>query len=103
VRLTRRNLMLRDGFTCQYCGHRRPVRELDIDHVVPRSRAGEDSWTNLVTACQPCNRRKGRCTPNEANMPLIRHPLAPHWSTAVQLLVGTARRYVEWEPFLEAG
>lgn len=103
VRLTRRNLMLRDGFTCQYCGRRRPVRDLDIDHVCPRSRGGEDSWTNLVTACQPCNRRKGRRTPAEAAMPLLRRPAAPRWSTAVQLLVGTARRYKEWEPFLQAG
>ncbi|HHH30778.1 MAG TPA: HNH endonuclease [Polyangiaceae bacterium] len=102
IRLTRRNLMLRDGYTCQYCLRRRPVRELDIDHVLPRSRGGEDSWTNLVTACQPCNRRKGRRTPSEANMPLRRRPVAPRWSTAAQLLAGTARRYREWEPFLEA-
>jgi 5-methylcytosine-specific restriction endonuclease McrA len=103
VRLTRRNLMLRDAFTCQYCGHRRSVRDLDIDHVQPRSRKGEDSWTNLVTACQPCNRRKGRRTPNEANMPLMSRPRPPRWSTAVQLLAGTRRRYKEWEPFLQAG
>ena len=103
VRLTRRNLMLRDSFTCQYCARRRSVRDLDIDHVMPRSRGGPDSWDNLVTACQPCNRRKGRRTPKEASMPLSRRPVAPRWSMAVQLLVGTARRYKEWEPFLQAG
>jgi len=103
VRLTRRNLMIRDGFKCQYCGRHRPVRELDIDHVVPRSRSGEDSWTNLVTACQPCNRRKGRRMPTEAGMPLLNRPERPRWSTAAQLLVGAARRYKEWEPFLQAG
>jgi 5-methylcytosine-specific restriction endonuclease McrA len=102
IRLTRRNLMLRDGYTCQYCSRRRPVRELDIDHVLPRSRGGEDSWTNLVTACQPCNRRKGRRTPAEANMPLRKRPGAPRWSASAQLLTGTPRRYKEWEPFLEA-
>jgi len=103
VRLTRRNVMLRDGFQCQYCAKRRPVVELDIDHVQPRSRGGQDSWTNLVTACQPCNRRKGRHTPQEAGMALERRPRAPRWSHAVQLLAGTPGRYKEWEPFLKAG
>lgn len=103
VRLTRRNLMLRDGFVCQYCSQRGHVSELDIDHVLPRSRGGEDSWTNLVTACQPCNRHKGRRTPQEAGMSLLRHPDAPRWSHVVQLLVGSPRRYQEWEPFLKAG
>jgi len=103
VRLTRRNVMLRDGFQCQYCARRRPTVELDIDHVQPRSRGGPDTWTNLVTACQPCNRRKGRRTPQEANMPLRRRPRAPRWSHAAQLLAGTAGRYKEWEPFLKAG
>ena len=59
VRLTRQNLMLRDGYQCQYCGRRGTTRLLDLDHVQPRSRGGSDSWENLVTACQPCNRRKG--------------------------------------------
>ncbi len=103
VRLTRRNVMLRDGFQCQYCARRAPAVALDIDHVMPRSRSGEDTWTNLVTACQPCNRKKGRHTPPEAEMPLLRAPRQPHWSTVVQLLAGTARRYKEWEPFMKAG
>ena len=103
VRLTRRNVMMRDAFQCQYCARRAPAVDLDIDHVMPRSRLGADSWTNLVTACQPCNRKKGRRTPQEANMPLLRLPRQPHWSTVVQLLAGTARRYKEWEPFIKAG
>ncbi|MBW2454547.1 MAG: HNH endonuclease [Deltaproteobacteria bacterium] len=102
IRLTRRNLMLRDDFQCQYCGRSFPSRQLDIDHVLPRSRGGEASWTNLVTACQSCNRRKGRRTPAEAGMPLARPPAAPRWSHQAQLLAGAAERYVEWEPFLEA-
>jgi 5-methylcytosine-specific restriction endonuclease McrA len=103
VRLTRRNVMLRDGFQCQFCARRAPAVDLDIDHVLPRSRDGGDSWTNLVTACQPCNRKKGRRTPPEAGMPLLRTPRQPHWSTIVQLLAGTPRRYKEWEPFIKAG
>ncbi len=103
VRLSRRNVMLRDGYQCQYCARPFALRELDIDHVVPRSRGGEASWTNLVTACQSCNRRKGRRTPTEAGMPLLRHPIAPRWSHSAQLLAGAPGRYSEWEPFLQAG
>ncbi len=102
VRLTRRNVMLRDGYQCQYCGRHASVRELDIDHVLPRSRGGEDSWSNLVTACLGCNRRKGHRTPPEAGMPLLRRPAAPRWSLAVQLLVQAPASYKEWEPFLKA-
>ncbi len=102
VRLSRRNVMLRDGFVCQYCHRRRSTRDLDIDHVLPRSRGGADSWTNLVTACQPCNRRKGRRTPSEAGMPLLARAKAPSWTLAAQLLNGTSCRYQEWDPFLKA-
>lgn len=102
VRLTRQNIMLRDSHQCQYCGRRGPVRNLDLDHVHPRSRGGGESWQNLVTACQPCNRRKGRRTPQEAGMPLIRKPATPRWSLAVQLLVTASTAYKEWEPFLKA-
>lgn len=103
VRLTRRNLMFRDGHQCQYCGKTPPVRDLNIDHVMPRSRGGADTWENLVTACRVCNLRKGRRTPEEANMRLARRPFRPKWSMSAQLLLGAATKYREWEPFLKAG
>lgn len=102
VRLTRRNLMFRDAHQCQYCGKRPPLRELNIDHVLPRSRGGPDSWENLVTACRVCNLRKGWKTPEEANMRLARHPFRPKWSMTAQILLGSATKYREWEPFLKA-
>lgn len=102
VRLTRRNLMFRDAHECQYCGKRPPLRDLNIDHVVPRSRGGQDSWENLVTACRVCNLRKGWKTPDEANMRLARRPFRPTWSTAAQILLGAASRFREWDPFLKA-
>ncbi len=102
VRLTRRNLMFRDSHQCQYCGKRPPLRELNIDHVLPRSRGGPDSWENLVTACRVCNLRKGWKTPDEANMRLARRPFRPKWSTTAQLLLGASSRYKEWDPFLKA-
>lgn len=102
VRLTRRNLMFRDAHQCQYCGKRPPLRELNIDHVLPRSRGGDDTWENLVTACRICNLRKGWKTPEEANMRLARKPFRPKWSMTAQILLGQGNKYREWEPFLKA-
>jgi len=102
IRLTRRNLMLRDDYQCQYCGARPGLQQLDIDHVQPRLRGGKDSWLNLVTACLPCNRNKGQGTPQEVGMRLRRRPCAPRWSVAVQLLAPAPGSYEEWEPFLKA-
>ena len=73
--LTRRNLFQRDHQTCQYCGSR--DQPLSIDHVVPRSRGGSDTWENVTTACLSCNVRKGNRTPREASMPLHRAPHRP--------------------------
>lgn len=103
VRLTRRNVMLRDNHHCQYCGQRLPTRDLNIDHVLPRSRGGPDSWENLVTACRVCNLRKGWRTPEEASMHLLRQPFAPRWTVTMQILMGVQRPVKEWQPFLKAG
>ena len=62
---TRFNLFLRDGFACQYCGC---AQDLTFDHIIPRSRGGRTTWENIVTACAPCNLRKGGRTPREAGM-----------------------------------
>lgn len=103
VRLSRRNLMIRDQFQCQYCGRRPSQRDLNLDHVVPRSRGGVDTWENLVVSCRSCNLKKGRRTPVEAGMTLLRQPHAPRWSTATQILLLTRKPYEEWDPFLKAG
>ena len=79
VRLSRRNIFLRDRHVCQYCGRRHAKTELTIDHVIPRSRGGRDSWENLVLACVACNMKKRDLTPDEARMPLLRRPGAPRW------------------------
>lgn len=103
VRLTRKNVMLRDGYLCQYCAARLPTRDLNIDHVMPRSRGGPDSWENLVTACRECNLRKGRRTPEEASMRLLRMPFTPRWTVTMQILMGQQKPVKEWQPFLKAG
>ncbi len=85
VRLSRRNIFLRDQSTCQYCGHIFSSRELNIDHVYPRSRGGKNTWENLVLSCFPCNTRKADRTPDEARMPLLRIPVKPLWSEIHEL------------------
>lgn len=103
IRLTRKNLMIRDDFQCQYCLKRPAVRELNIDHVQPRSRGGADTWENLVVACRVCNLKKGWKTPEEANMRLAKRPARPRWALTTHLVMSTATRFPEWEPYLEAG
>ena len=103
VRLTRRNLMLRDQHQCQYCGKRPSLRDLNVDHVHPRSRGGADSWENLVVSCRLCNLKKGRRTPDEAGMKLLRSPQRPRWSTSAQILLNLREPYQEWQPFLKTG
>lgn len=79
VRFCRENVYLRDDYTCQYCGHRYHIKELTLDHVVPASKAGLKNWTNVVSACRPCNQRKSNRTPKAAGMPLLKEPKAPAW------------------------
>jgi 5-methylcytosine-specific restriction endonuclease McrA len=99
VRLTRRNIFLRDAHTCQYCARRASPRELNLDHVMPRSRGGPMTWENVVCSCRGCNLRKGGRTPAEANMRLIRKPICPRWSPILALAFSPSRPR-EWEPFL---
>ncbi len=79
VSFSRQNIYERDHSTCQYCGKRLQRSQLTIDHVLPQSRGGGDSWGNLVVACLKCNVKKGSRTPEEAHMPLTRKPFKPAW------------------------
>ncbi len=74
-KMTKLEIFNRDKFTCQYCG--KEVKDLTLDHVIPRHRNGQHTWENVVTACIPCNRKKAGRTPAEAGMPLLRQPRAP--------------------------
>jgi 5-methylcytosine-specific restriction endonuclease McrA len=87
--LSRRTVLARDHYTCQYCGAQPGRANLTIDHVLPRSRGGETRWDNVVTACGPCNRRKGNRLPEEARMPVLRQPRRPRY-LAMTLLTGSS-------------
>src|SRR6202140_3251890 len=71
---TRFNVFLRDRFSCQFCGTR---DDLTFDHLIPRSRGGHTTWSNVVAACSPCNLRKGNLTPDEARMFPSQMPFQP--------------------------
>ena len=94
---TRRNLFLRDDFTCQYCGRRCAGDRLSIDHVIPRSRGGATSWENCVLACVTCNARKADRTLKEAGLRLLRQPNRPRWSPYLNLRPN--QRLDSWHKF----
>ncbi|MBI2901820.1 MAG: HNH endonuclease [Planctomycetes bacterium] len=102
VKYNRRNVLVRDDHHCQYCGRRFPVSRLSIDHVVPKSRGGGSTWTNVVTACNDCNTRKGGRLPQEASMRLIREPRAPRRNPFVDHQLDSGR-YRIWRDFLRDG
>jgi len=93
--LSRRNVLRRDGFRCQYCQGR---DRLTVDHVLPKSRGGRHVWTNLVAACNQCNNKKGNRIPEEAGMPLRRKPFRPSHVMFIRDYVGTVAE--SWKPYL---
>jgi len=98
MRLTRREVFLRDNYTCQYCGQR--TKELTVDHVIPRRLGGRHEWENVVAACKSCNHRKAGRSPQEARMRLIRPPFRPRVSTAY-LLQPYLEGQASWHKFLD--
>ncbi len=100
VKFNRRNIFARDSNRCQYCGKKFPTSELSLDHVKPRSKGGETSWTNIVCCCVDCNVRKGGRTPVEARMKLIAEPIKPKRSPVVTLRLNS-QKYASWRQFLD--
>jgi len=77
VPFSRRNILVRDGYVCQYCGREFSSCDLTVDHIIPRARDGTNEWNNVVASCRGCNMRKGDQTPREAGMRLLRRPFKP--------------------------
>ena len=96
IELSRKNILRRDGFQCQYCNSRKPP--LTVDHIIPRSRGGADQWENLATACVKCNNRKGNRTIEEAGMPLLSVPRKPHRVLFLKHFAGKVDD--TWRPYL---
>lgn len=100
VRFCRENVYIRDNFTCQYCGMQHAAKSLTLDHVVPASKNGPKSWTNVVTACRDCNQRKGNRTPTTAKMPLLNEPKIPSWLPTTDLDYNSNQMPGSWGQYL---
>ena len=83
VKYSRRNILSRDGYLCQYCGIKCTDKSATLDHVHPKSKGGPANWTNIVTACHKCNNKKDDRTPEEANMKLLNIPERPKTTNLV--------------------
>jgi 5-methylcytosine-specific restriction endonuclease McrA len=99
--LSRKNILLRDRNTCQYCAVVLPSSELTLDHVIPRSRGGNSTWENLVACCHSCNRRKGNRLLSELNdMKLMREPRSFSLHTSRQIMRMLGRGDDRWRKYL---
>ncbi|MBM3497184.1 MAG: HNH endonuclease [Armatimonadetes bacterium] len=100
LRMSRRSVLARDAFTCQYCG--RQAEPLTIDHVVPRVNGGAHTWENLVCSCIRCNNTKGHRTPAQAGMKLLRSPRRPRFVPHISFSAfARAVKVAEWQQYLE--
>jgi len=96
-KLTRFEVFNRDEYTCQYCGCQ--TKELTLDHVIPRRGGGSHTWENVVSACIPCNRRKGGHAPSELGMKLLRPPHSPH-NNGFYIPYYCRESHSEWQKYL---
>ena len=99
--VVREMLFARDRHVCAYCGGRFRLVDLTAEHVLPQSKGGRDIWTNLVSACKPCNLRKGDRTPEQARMPLLYVPYVPSQHEA--FILRNRRILADQMEFLMAG
>ena len=100
--LTNKELFRRDQHLCMYCGREFHSHELTRDHVVPRSRGGKNTWTNVVTACRRCNHYKGDRLPNECKLQLLALPYTPNHAEYLALR-NSGRILADQMEFLKAG
>ena len=101
MKFNRQNLLERDDFRCQYCGKNFPVKELNMDHVVPRDRGGRTSWENVVISCIKCNSKKSNRSPKEAGMRLLKEPKRPPRRPFMSSLYGMPMEET-WTHFIQS-
>ena len=101
VRFSRHNIYTRDNNTCQYCGRQLPRTELNLDHVVPRSRGGRTTWDNVVCCCVDCNIAKGARTLEQAGLKLLKVPDAAALDAHLPGGWRPRSRHRDWLPFLD--
>lgn len=102
IKFSRINVYTRDRFRCQYCGERKPMRELNYDHVIPRVRGGRTVWENIVTSCYSCNEHKGHRTLKESGMKLLSQPIKPKSLPHTFLQIDRKTIPEPWEAYCKA-
>jgi 5-methylcytosine-specific restriction endonuclease McrA len=100
VKFSRLNIYARDEFRCQYCGKHFESRDLTFDHVVPRRQGGRTEWTNIVTACYRCNRKKGGRTLKQSGLQLLKKPTKPSWVPFIMVTIGVTSVPDSWRDYL---
>jgi 5-methylcytosine-specific restriction endonuclease McrA len=100
IPISRRTVLARDNYTCQYCGSQPARSELTVDHVFPRSRGGKQSWDNVVTACKRCNTRKGSRSLQEAGLILRSRPEKPRFLALVLFSSANDESRLRWRKYL---
>ena len=103
IKFTRRNIYEHYGYCCCYCGRKFQTSDLNLEHIIPRSRGGQSSWNNVVTSCIACNIRKGDSLPEEAGMKLLMQPSKPKWRGASSLVFhSTFKIKASWQKFIDS-
>lgn len=100
VILNRKNILIRDNYTCMFCGKRLPADELNIDHIIPRSKGGKTIWENVVCSCFSCNNKKGSKFLEEVHMKIIHKPFKPKYNLSMFEKVKEPK-YKEWKDFVD--
>ena len=96
ISLSRKNVLKRDNYPCQYCSIKNVP--MTLDHIIPKQKGGNDTWVNLVAACIPCNRKKKNRTPKDSGMVLLRRPKKPTVLSYFQQFV--RKKQNAWRPYL---
>jgi 5-methylcytosine-specific restriction endonuclease McrA len=101
VILSKKNIFRRDNYRCGYCGKKLEKGEATVDHIMPRSRGGKNTWMNMITSCHKCNNRKGCRTPEQANMKMSFKPFKPTPATIFENSVGDQENEI-WNRWLKS-
>ena len=102
VKFTRRNIYEHYGYLCCYCGKKFQTKDLNLEHVIPKSRGGQSTWNNIVTSCISCNLGKGDRLPQEAGMKLLIAPSKPRWKGAQSLVLHSSFKIkASWQRFID--
>ena len=99
AKLTKRNIYIRDGYKCQYSGKKLKQADADIDHIIPKSQGGKNSWDNMVVCTREINRKKGNKTPEQAGLKLIKKPIKP--DSNILLINPKIKIPLSWNKFIK--